>query len=213
MEAMKISSNPYFSKVSHKFLPSSQNAAEPAISFGAKYISSTQVQKISCTNTFNTPVKVSCVELDPKNKEDVEAAMSLYDLWESDERYEELVGLNMYASFQDELFGDVRFYVLTEQADNLDNLNPSEIVALSQVVKKDDKNVEIEYLQAKPRPRMIFPDSCVIKYAGTEMLNLIKNVFKGCRITLFSNKYTPDFYKKNGFKEDEIITNKFIFNA
>ena len=182
------------------------------ISFGARYINSAQVQKISYVNDFIGPVEVSCVELNPKNANDVNAVMDLVDMWDSNEKYEEIVGLNMYASSEDELTGDVRYYALTEQEDDFENLNPSDILALSQVNVKGGKDVELEYLQVKPEPRLIF-STHTIKRAGCAMLDSLKNIFKGFKITLFSNITATGFYEKNNFKEDELIPGKFTYDA
>jgi len=182
------------------------------ISFTARYINSLNVQRISYTDDSIRPLKVSCIELDPQNMADVDAAMALSDMWDSNEKYEDFIGLNMYASSEGELTGDIRYYALTTQEKDFNNPDPTEIIAVSQVLVKP-KEARIEYLQVKPERYGMFVEPYKIKYAGSRMLDLIKNLFKGSNITLFSNPYAKKFYLKNGFKASKTDNVKMSFMA
>ena len=100
-----------------------------------------------------------------------------------------------------EYLDKMRFYAITAQKENFDNLNSGDILALSQI--KLDNDVELKYLQVKPENFSSYLCGEKFKYIGTQMLNLISSLFQGKNITLVTLPKNNGFYLKNGFEMHE----------
>jgi len=175
------------------------------ISFGAKYINSTTVQKIDTRTGAESPCKVSCVELNPRDDKDLKAVReAVYD-WESPDEYDAqiLSYMENCANPNEEnasYLKKMKFYAITSQKKNFNNLESGDILALSQIIEGD--NVELKYLQVKPLGLSSFLKHQKIKYLGSKMIDLISFLFPDKDITLCSNPRAYNFYLKNGFEKN-----------
>ena len=116
------------------------------ISFNGKYIKSTNIVKKDLFGHFK-PLNVSLVEIDTFNKKDINALQDVGVIWNqvySNEIYDNARYINnmAYRSLMS------RFYVLTKQQKNFENLKYNDILATMQVsVASRRKKMCIDFLQ------------------------------------------------------------------
>jgi len=179
------------------------------ISFTANYIKPAIIQKINTKNNKAETLEVSCVELNPKDNRDLKAVREVVYDWETTDGYDGAILSYMrnYASegkywevssCSKEYLDKMKFYAITSQKENFENLDSDDILALGQI--KVDDNIELKYLQVKPESFTSYLKKEKFKYIGTQMLKLILSLFPNKDITLCSSPYVYDFYLKNGFE-------------
>lgn len=184
------------------------------ISFGAKYINSVNIQKINRSNDLIEPCEVYCVELDPASDEDIDAMVSVSENWDSYWKFSELISncMKYYSKYKDKLEGN-KFYVITTQKEHLHHLEPSEVLAVSQIYKNDN-DIKLKYLEVKPDDIELIKKPYVFNHIGSGMFNALKNIFSDKRIKLFSSSDAATrFYKANGFKESENVRSEMYYEA
>lgn len=182
------------------------------ISFTAKYIKSACIQKIPFEDGIPKETKVSCIELDPENNADLDAAFNVAERWNTNEGYPDYIALSMKYPPNEPGVQD-RYYALTTQNNNFEIPDPEKIIAISQVNIKDNE-AHIEFLQAKPVKTNNHNEPFVYKKVGTAMLDLFKKLFFNKTILLYSRPTAIEFYLKNGFIcEDELDPTRMSYKA
>lgn len=180
------------------------------ISFKGNFISHLNIQKIY---PIKRPCKISIVELNPLDNRDLRALRELNDLWE--------------ASFSGSIYKDAasihnigeadkaqKFYVLTRQMKNFENIFPEDILAEAKIVEDsfNGRSVNLDYLQVHPE-NMFGSENRKFKHIGTAFLDFFKNLYKGKEINLHTLFSSQDFYFANGFHRVERDSNNLYFIA
>lgn len=180
------------------------------INFTGNYITSLNVLKKNKYNEF-VPHKVSLVEIDALNEKDIFALKEIERDW--DEPYTEIISDDAQMIFKNtekNLFH--RFFVLTNQKDNFNNLLSDEVLAATEISSfPAAKNVNIDVLQVDPDNNYY---SCYRNYKkiGSTFLDGIKNIFKGKEITVQSAPSALPFYLKNKFHRVSKNSNNLHFS-
>ncbi len=94
---------------------------------------------------------------------------------------------------------DSRYFVLTEQTENLGHIKPVKVLGITQTSKRGKNKTNIDYMQVNPFFVYNNPYSKFLN-VGTTMLDSIKKIFAKDEITLYSTKSALEFFKKNGFE-------------
>ncbi len=167
------------------------------VSFSGNYISPVHVLKKNCCNMF-MPHKVSIVELDTLNKRDIFALKDIGRTW--DEPYLDIIcddARMLFETSERSLFH--RFFVLTTQRDNFNNLQPDGILAATEITAfPTSKKINIDFLQVDPENNYLARYRNY-KNIGSALIAGIKNIFKGKEITVQSVPSALPFYFKNKF--------------
>ncbi len=103
-----------------------------------------------------------------------------------------------------------RFFALTKQTENFENLDENKILGVLQTKRQKDNTLEIENFQVSPDTNY---DAIFRKYkhTGKALLESIKEIFeKDNKIVLEAEKSAIPFYEKYGFIKTG-VKNKMIF--
>lgn len=173
------------------------------ISFGAKYISPVNIEKITRKNKVISH-EAAFVELEPKKKLDFVTMSILLNLpYDSGEYVPRIYFDFMSAAADDEINNDVRFFAVTERKKRYGFINPLNVYGLIEVADSINEKdaLFIKYMQAIPK--ILFKK---LNHVGTGILDGIKtNFHQKDIIGNVVNEAIP-FYLKNGF----VVTQKFI---
>jgi len=171
------------------------------LNFEAKFIKSTQVQKLDTKTGSYSPKKVSFVELEADNFSDVWAVAMAAKYW-PDEFYASNIA-----------YCANRIFAKDPKFANKKELNDTEILGLAEITETNKHSVELEYLQVDPSIIYSYPEK-PFKKIGTRILDMLKQVYKDKAITLTSRAgKTSDFYVKNGFQCIEPENNRYIWRG
>ena len=143
--------------------------------------------------------QVSLVEIDLGNKDDIKALGKISNDWAC----AMLVG-NIYSEakemseIEDDLL-DYRFFVLTSQKDNFENLDPDKILSICEVEESNDGNdAFVEYIEANPDCMLtVFPE---YKRVGSALLDGLKYYYNKISLYSIPTEDVLDFYDRNDFK-------------
>ena len=167
------------------------------MSFTGQYVASGKVR----TNDLLFPTEdVSIVELNPNDKNDFNVFKKIKKDW----RWATLSSImlddavHMRKCPEDaEVF---KFYVVTTQKDNFENINPDKVLAEAEISHEDyDNKLWIEYLQVRPDCKYGWPDR-PFKKVGSAFLDFCKEHFKGKNLVVCPLEESIDFYDNEGFQ-------------
>ena len=168
------------------------------ISFKANYIGQTTVKKIINNNTFKD-AKVSVVEFNTESEKDKAVLSSIHEHWGPADIY----STDIFYSYIDKIIhpernNSRRFFALTQQSKNFENINRDDILGLMQVSKTIKDENRIDYIQTNPEymPQYYFRN---FKNIGSALLKYAKNIFPTGDIILYSVPTTQAFYEKFGY--------------
>ena len=166
------------------------------INFKANYISDATIKRRAQDNNFKN-YKVSFVEFDPNNKEDVLAVKYASQGWDNDETYARSIFNDIQ---EDHYIGNTlsRYVGITRQRNDFKNPLADDILALAEVRKVSNNRNELLYFQVDPAQNM-FACEALFKGIGTAVLDSIKTLFKGKEIILQPVESAINFYKANKF--------------
>ena len=170
------------------------------INFTGNFINNSTVLKRTSSENYSKE-KVAFVELDIRSDEDQEFIHTINDTWRTPRDFVKAMCDNFdYYHNNPDAPRPPQIFVLTEQQDFFEKLDPQKALGLTQVGMGLAKNVEIELLQTNPKYLNIDGKSD-IRYIGTTILDSLKEFFGGCILTLYAIEDAIPFYKKNHFKE------------
>ena len=180
------------------------------ISFKGNFISHLNIQKIY---PIKMPFKVSVVELNPLDNRDLRALRDVDDLWEasfSGNIYKEAASIHNIGEADEAQ----KFYVLTRQMKNFENIFPDDILAEAKIAEDsfNGRSVNLDYLQVHPE-HLYDSEVREFKGLGRGFLDFFKQLYKGKEIDLHSVFSARDFYFKNGFHPVERDSNNLYFIA
>ena len=168
-------------------------------SFKAKYVGKTNIKKLNPLNGNYEKAEAFLLEFDSKNKNDLAVLKNTFEQWKS------LFGRDIYQTAENivaDMFDEVKnkVYFLTKQKNNIEKLETSDILALADVEPKTNKegNEILELHRLQVDTALIDKQSPAFKYAGTGVLNVLKEKFNKI-IELNAVPSAINFYIKNGF--------------
>lgn len=151
------------------------------------------------------PCKVSLVEFDPINKNDVNAIYKTTDNWDASFTaftYDDMRNVNE----NKELMSNLHVYALTTQNSNFQRMVSSKILGVVEVVNTYSKGNKIEVLQTNPDMiKDSFNKSPRYKHIGQALVSFVKEKFSDKPLFLHPTKTAVSFYKKLGFEFDSKI--------
>ena len=184
--------------------------SDNVINFNAKLIKSIRVEKYNGQKNQYYPEQVYFVEAEPDNPEDSTALGTAADYWVN-EKYAAVIAhtsklLNMKILDKNQY----KVYAVTTQKDNLSNLDDRQILGMAEIEDAGKPVVELSHIQVKPE--IIYAlENPEYKKLGTGILNALKSLYSGIKLTSADSKSVINFYLKNDFKRLIPNTNRFIW--
>lgn len=182
-----------------------------SVSFGAKLIDNTVIQKyVKNTNAFENK-SASIVQLNPRNKNDAKALNKAVEGW----------GNNLFGGSIADAFNDMvttkkgidvdKVYAITLQNKGFKKLNSGEIIGIAEMYSKPTTDTaDLFYIQVKPdvmrdNKRKNF------KHVGQEFMHSLMNKYKEKKISLFSTSEAEEFYQKLGFEKESNSNQRYFW--
>lgn len=146
------------------------------ISFGAKFLSSSTIQKYDRAKNIFVDKGVSLVQFEPQNSSDKLAIKIANNKWG---RY--FIGQSIYLCAdmlsKKEASKEVnKILMLTEQTDNFKKLDATKILALAQTQQNKNLPMELKWLQVDPKFQYS-NDGRTIKHVGKAIVDTLKNIY------------------------------------
>lgn len=181
------------------------------ISFGARYVDNAVAQKVFHNNKKES-CRVSFVELNPNNLDDMEAVAITSENWGLPEYMEMICNqMQLVAKNHPAVSKKNKFYAITSQDACFSALQPSKVLAVCNV--REDDEVRLSYLQVKPSYAGPFRQPFEYNHLGTSMLSSLKKLYHDKTLKLFSAPSAKPFYLANGFEQSEKCKSEFYYKA
>lgn len=179
------------------------------INFGAKLINTAKIKTLNSHTKSYFPQEVSVVEIEPDNIQDIFALSGAAKSWMY-EKYASNISYTANCLFHNIMDRKTnKVFAITEQLDNLDNLDETKILGMTDIKKKGKKSIELNYIQVD-LDYHLFLEQRRHKEVGTRLLDTLKNLYEKIELTAAKGS-VKDFYIKNGFKVKDIRENKYIW--
>ena len=181
------------------------------VSFGARYVKNVSIKKIEPKGLQKH--KVAMVELNPHEINDIRCVNELNLDWGGKESlsYHILQNMcNIFTEFSQQCKS--RFFILTQQKDNFQDLEAEKVLSIAQTSEIDDSLINLDLIET------FFEEShnsknANFKHIGQGMLDNIKFLNFGKDIFIETHERNEAFYQKNGFEKIEGGINRFIFRS
>ena len=168
------------------------------ISFKANYLGQTTIKRIGENNTF-LECKATLVELDPNSGNDEKALGGLHEDWGPADKYSQSIHFRFLdKSYQPNYYNELRFFALTRQIKNFENLRREDILGIAQISKNYNDDIKINYLQTNPE-YMVHNHFRNFKGIGSALLKAIEKAIPKGNIRLTALPSTIEFYEKLGY--------------
>ena len=179
------------------------------VNFKASFVSKATVLKRTENSLKTIPQEVSFIKLTPSNSYDRKALKDIYNSWQHS--FVESMYYDMQDAFKHVDEGKV--FALTTQEKGFKKVDSDKVIGLVEVFPngKNGEGIFLDYILKAPKKiQKKMGDFCKI---GETMLNSLKKLYKGEKITLISlsNDNVQNFYKRNGFKEHPCGGNVFTY--
>jgi len=148
------------------------------------------------------------VEIDLNNKRDIKALRGWSKNWKKESIANDIYDCAKYIFRNKELNnGERKFYALTTQKNNFDNLNSDKILSVCQLSDINGKGYAyIDYFQSNYGS--ISPMySEKYKNAGTGLMKFLQTVYDSLELVPANSEHTFNFYERTGFQPIEIEGN------
>ena len=169
-----------------------------SVNFTANHIKNVTIAK----KHFNKykPCRVSLVELDAANKNDVKVISDTAGKWDISFTcftYEDMID----AQANTEAFDALKVYALTKQKTDFDKMKYSDVLGVIEV-KKDYKNGnKVEVLQTNPKfIKEKFNPLPAFKHIGKRLTKFVKEEFGTKPLYVHPTRKAMPFYERLGFK-------------
>lgn len=183
------------------------------ICFRASYINSENIKKYNPDKNLYEDYRVSFVELNPHDANDLKALDNITKTWEND-----LFSVNIYNDAYDiyskkfeksGIFYGNAFYALTTQQDKFENLDYEKVLGICDVREYDNNASRLLNIQVIPKDIYSFKPEH--KGSGSAILTSLKKLYDQIELSARKDKSVRNFYLKNGFFNigDSLI--KFIW--
>lgn len=178
------------------------------INFKASHINSINILKRE--GDKYKPFEANFVEFNQENKKD------LFTLKETSYLWGDCYAFDIQEHFKNEDFKKEKKHVygLTTQKENFNFVKPDNMLGVVELVERDNYN-KINFLQVSPENQAYQFGRQDYKKVGTAIIDSLKQIYSSKPMKLHSVFSAKNFYKKNGFKNDENSIDKldFIWNA
>jgi hypothetical protein len=176
------------------------------VSFGAKYINHINVGKLNGKNY--SQVEVPFVEINPLNKNDIDALNDIAKYW-IDDKFATNISVTANAIYEDKNPEKIKIYALTSQTDCFEKLNPDNILGVIETENISPFHIHINRFQVKPD--YVYNRDLEYAGVGTSILSSLKALCN--KITAISecDESTKMFYVRNGFQEHPEGSNAFTW--
>jgi len=171
------------------------------ISFKANPIYYTRIAKLENNSTKPKPYKVSLVELDYENLNDIKSLKETSELWDNNETF----AFKIYQKFSECYYKyqreqKYRVLALTQQSKNFNQLSPTQILGLLMIDIRNslENNIYVDFLQTHPEHKT-FSQTRTFNGIGRRLMEYIIEKYKNKNINLFPSDNSSDFYQKLGF--------------
>ena len=165
------------------------------ISFEARFIKPLPIKKYSYETKSYMNTSSKLIEFDPTDLKDVKDLENIAKDFGGDSFANNIY---IHAKYQNEHHPEskVRYLGITQQKEDLNNLDVSKILGVAEITNKMPNEAELDFLQVHPQYlKSYWPPS--IKHTGTAIINYLKECYN--KISLKSSANATFFYKKNGF--------------
>lgn len=182
------------------------------ISFGAKPLFRTNISKLNRSSNRYTVGPVTFAEIDAANPYDIKAINTLAEKWGDEAKYIKAIATatNWMTS---ENHRNIRVFVLTLQKNNFEKLYPSGIIGCTTARDGNKKSTILQHLQVMPLAVNIGNNkSPSHKGSGTAIIKSLKRIYNKIKLTSDDNPLIRRFYRRNGFKENLFIDNRFSWS-
>ena len=176
------------------------------INFKANFINTTQIMKLNPTTKKFVSHEVSFVEINPRLKDDIKALKKMAKLWGEESIFAHTI---FYFAKKDPR---KRTFLLTEQVDKFEKLEPEKILGITQLSKEIAGESCIEYLETKPEFQY-YNDKRKYKKVGSKILDNLKNIFQDKALKVDYIFDRVDFYLQNGFIFKDEVLRDLIWEA
>lgn len=179
------------------------------ITFKAQYIKSAEILAQNYNRDY-TPYRASIVELNPKSKNDLISLNRTNMEWDNCETMADFITATFNTIHEYESNpNDERFFALTRQKDNYNQLDECHILGLVHTKRNPNNKLKIEYLQTNPDTSYTsFIRS--FKHVGEALVKFVIEFFPDKEIFLNAERSAIPFYEKIGWKKTGDLT-KMIF--
>ena len=178
------------------------------ISFKAHYINNINIKKLAQNKEYKDS-PVSFIELDINSASDLNALAKLKEIWGKEAKFATKI-CNAFEDYHYKARRDKtqRFYALTNQQGNYQNIDSNKILGITSIYKDNDNGdyFEIINLQTNPKYRHGL-ENREIKHVGEAIIQSLKEIFNKDLIFLYSSEAGKPLYKKMGF---ETIKDSFM---
>ncbi|GEM_PF-847577 len=174
-------------------------------SFGAKFINNTNIKRFLRSTKEYVPAKVSFVEIDSYNREDIFALEDVARYWVNGKFATNFVTTAKWKTIGNG--NNRKIYALTAQNKSHGKLNYDDILGLAEVCENSKHDIYLNYLQAKPD--IIYSQNREYKGIGSGILNSLKNLYDKISLNSLCEKSVKNFYFKNNFKLTRPDVNQF----
>ena len=179
--------------------------------FGAKFIEQVNVQKYNPKTEAYGFDKLSFVEFDPVNKQDIDAIAGAVKTWKG-QNYAGIIAQNAALMSNGFLSPEVNhIYLMTSQKDDFERLDKSKIVGLAQMQTGVEPEDNLRYFQIRPDLKHGV-NRRKYKHIGSGMLDSLKKIYNKA-ITLIASYSAANFYEKQGFEIIDIDLLEYIWRA
>ena len=157
------------------------------------------VMKINNEDKSYGKEQARMVEIDLDNKKDIETLSNLSENWTNANLVTSIYSEAKEMSENEEYKLDYRFFVITSQKDNFENLDPEKIISVCEIEEtEDDNSAFIEYIQSHPdSTHKIYPE---YKRGASAMLDGLKYYYNDIKLYAIPTKDVLKFYARNDFR-------------
>lgn len=181
------------------------------VSFGAKPINSITIKKYSKKKQDFIDVPAKFVRLEADNRSDIRVLDKVAQQWTGADYIRRIATASHWMN---EL--PISIYALTTQTDKFDKLKSSKILAFAEMRLNENfpKYDSLYYLQVKPEAMNMGKDKNEgYQSVGTSVIKSLKKIYHNISLFSADSPYVENFYKKNGFIEDYMLTRHYLWSS
>ena len=182
------------------------------ISFGAKPLFRTKISKLKRNDNLYKVCPATFAEIDAANSDDIKAINTLAEKWGDEAKYIKAIATaTNWMNLKNHR--NIRVFVLTLQKNNYEKLCPCGIIGCTTARDGNKKSTILQHLQIMPLAINVGNNkSPSLKGSGTAIIKSLKRIYNKIKLTSDDNPLIRRFYRRNGFKENVFIENRFSWS-
>lgn len=181
------------------------------VSFGAKPVNSITIKKYDKNKKNFIDIPAKFVMLESGNNSDIKVLDRIATQWTNADYIRRIATASHWMN---EL--PINIYALTTQKDKFDKLKPSKILGFAEMRKNANfpDYDWLHYLQVKPEAMNTQKgENKSFQSVGTAMIKSLKKIYHNITLYAADSPYVENFYKKNGFIEDYMLTRHYLWSS